>query len=298
MTNQNNANLGTGSYVNGIYTTKNGFTGSGLNCPKGTRLYNTDVIHPIFFMPEDRGETEDFVPLSRDVAPDVMDYYAISNYGRIMNTFTGKIMKPNYRPNGYEYYCLSADNCKNGQKKYSTSRMVMMTFEPREDAASLEVNHINGDKTQNYYNKMMPDGTIESNIEWNSRSENASHRNNMGLSEPLGISMDTVNQIRKLRSQGYSYPLLSEQFGISVSSIQSICRNIMYYDPKYIPADINPYANNNYNKIKVNDSDANRIKILYAEGYTQKEIVEKFYPNISASTVSDIIRGKTHNSNR
>lgn len=67
-------------------------------------------------MPEDRGETEDFVPLTSEVAPDIRDYYAISNYGRVLNTYSGKIMKPNYRPNGYEYYCLAAENCKTGQK--------------------------------------------------------------------------------------------------------------------------------------------------------------------------------------
>lgn len=45
---QNNVNLGSGSYVNGVYTTKNGFSGTGLNCPKGTRLYNTEVTQPFF----------------------------------------------------------------------------------------------------------------------------------------------------------------------------------------------------------------------------------------------------------
>lgn len=51
----------------------------------------------------------------------------------------------------------------------------MMSFNPREDASNMEVNHIDGDKTHNYINKTMPDGTLESNLEWNSHSENASH---------------------------------------------------------------------------------------------------------------------------
>lgn len=54
-----------GSYVNGVYTSKNGFTGSGLNCPKGTRLYNTNVTCPIFFMSDDRGKNEDFEMVTR-----------------------------------------------------------------------------------------------------------------------------------------------------------------------------------------------------------------------------------------
>lgn len=293
--NQNNVNLGTGSYVNGTYTTKNGFTGSGLNCPKGTRLYDTSVIRPVFFMPEDRGATEDFVPLTQEVAPGVMDYYAISNYGRILNTYSGKIMKPNYRPNGYEYYCLAAENCKYGQKKYNTNRLVMMTFDPRENADKLEVNHINGNKSENYINKTMEDGSVQSNLEWNTRAENAKHREETGLAKPLNITTADVNKIRSLRNQGYSYSMIFEKFPhISVASIQAICKNNLYKDPNYVPVNINPYADNTHNKLKLNNSDANRIRILYAEGYTQKEIVEKFYPGISVSTVSDVIRNITH----
>lgn len=295
--NQNNVDLGTGSYVNGTYTTKNGFSGSGLHCPKGTRLYNTDVIRPVFFMPEDRGATEDFVPLTQEVAPGVRDYYAISNYGRILNTYSGKIMKPNYRPNGYEYYCLAAEDCKFGQKKFNTNRLVMKTFEPREDADKLEVNHINGVKSDNYINKTMEDGTVQSNLEWNSHAENAKHRDETGLSRPLNITTVDVYQIRKFRNQGYSYSMIFEKFPhISVATIQGICKNILYRDQNYTPVNINPYENNTHNKLKLNDKDAERIRVLYREGYNQKEIVEKFYPGISKSTVSDIIRNITHNS--
>lgn len=75
-------------------------------------------------------------------------------------------MKPNYRVNGYEYLCLAAENCKNGQKKYTTHRLVLKTFEPRDDMDDLEVNHIYGDKSENYINKIMPDGSKKSSIEW------------------------------------------------------------------------------------------------------------------------------------
>ena len=108
--NYKNAETDSGSYVNGIYTTKNGHSGSGLNCPKGTRLYDTSVIQPIFFVPEDTEVGEDFEMINQEVCPDILPYYAVSNYGRILNVNSGKIMKPNYRPNGYEYYFLQQDN--------------------------------------------------------------------------------------------------------------------------------------------------------------------------------------------
>ena len=288
-----------GSYVNGVYTSKNGFTGSGLNCPKGTRLYDTNVTTPFFFMPEDRGETEDFEILTDDVCPGIMPYYAISNYGRLMNVMSGKIMKPNYRPNGYEYYCLAAEGTKTGQKKYSTSRMVMKTFDPRENADELEVNHINGNKAENYINKTMPDGTVQSNIEWNTHSENASHRNETGLTVPLNLPAYKVSGIRNLRDKGYSYSSIHDEYPeVSVASIQLICKNALYTDPNYVPSNPNPYADNTYNKLKLTDKDAEMIRKLYSEGYTQKQISEKFFPNVSASSISDITRGKTHNTVR
>ena len=120
--NYKNAETDSGKYVNGIYTTKNGFSGLGLNCPKGTRLYNTELEKPIFFVP-DIQKGEQFKMITDEVAPGIMPYYAISNYGRIENIFTEKIMKPNYRPNGYEYYCLAASGSKTNQKKYSTSSL-------------------------------------------------------------------------------------------------------------------------------------------------------------------------------
>lgn len=93
--------------------------------------------------------------------------------------------------------------------------------------------------------------------------------------------------------------MINEEFpNISVSTIQNICKNILYYNENYTPTKFDPYSNNAHNKIKLTDSDAERIRILYKEGYTQKEIAEKFYTNISPSTVSDIVRGITHNSPR
>lgn len=290
-----------GSYVNGIYTSKNGFSGSGLNCPKGTRLYNTNVISPIFFMPEDRGPNEDFEMITQEVCPDIMPYYAISNYGRLMNVNSGKVMKPNYRPNGYEYYCLAAENCKYGQKKYSTSRIVMMTFDPRENASELEVNHLNGDKTQNYYQKQMEDGSIQSNLEWATPSENIEHSRSTGLNQGIVLDYQKAKHIRQLRDQGYSYTKIMNDFypEASIPAIQMICKNQTYYDPNYKPVKFESvYKNVDHNNLKLSDGDADIIRKLAKEGYKYIEIREKFYPHVSIATISDVVRGVTHNCNR
>lgn len=284
-----------GSFVNGVYTTKNGYSGSGLNCPKGGRLYDTNVIRPIFFVPPDTPPGEEFRRITQEVCPDIMPYYAISNYGRLLNIYSGKVMKPNYRPNGYEYYCLAADYGKNNQKKYSTSRIVMKTFDPREDADVLEVNHKNGNKSENYYNKVMPDGSVQSNLEWMSPSENIQHSHDECINTGANLNMRKAMKIRELRDQGYSYAMINEQFPeTSVSAIQRVCTNRAYYDPEYHPKRINIYGKNVHNKIKVNDDMAKHIREL-AKDYNYVEIRDNFYPNISVSTISDIVRFISHN---
>lgn len=289
-----------GNYINGIYTTKNGFSGSGLNCPKGTRLYNTSKPCPIFFDPEDKSIGEEFEMITQEVCPDILPYYAISNYGRVLNVNSGKIMKPNYRPNGYEYYCLAAENSKYGQKKYNVHRIVMKTFDPREDADVLEVNHINGNKSENYYNKIMEDGSVQSNLEWNTSLQNIRHSRESGLNGGPSLDMNKAKHIRELRNKGYSYTRINSDFYpyVSISTIQMICKNLTYYDPAYKPIDIlNVYMDNNYNNFKLSDKDADIIRKLYKEGYKYKDIKDKFYPNVSICTLSDIVRGKTHNRN-
>lgn len=289
-----------GSYVNGVYTSKNGNTrNGGLNCPKGMRLYDPNMRPAIFFQPDDTGPTEQFEMITREVAPDILPYYAISNYGRILNINTGQIMKPNYRPNGYEYTCLAAENCKYGQKKYTTHRLVLQTFEPVEGMDKLQVNHINRNKADNYVNKTMPDGTIESNIEWNTPKQNAKHR--AETEEELGIklSLGEAKKIRDLHDQGYSYEQIRDYHGfdfISISSIQNICRNKAFRDPLYKPAPKhNYYKLNPGNVHRLSDSEANAIRELHKRGYNCKQIKEEFFPTFSVSTISDIVRGISHN---
>lgn len=270
---------------------------SGLNCPKGTRLYNPDVIKPVFFMPEDRGATEDFEMITQEVCPGVLPYYAISNYGRVMNIHSRKIMKPNYKPNGYSYYCLASEGCKNGQKKFNTNRIVMQTFDPRDDADKLHVKHINGNKSENYINKTMEDGSIQSNMEWSTPVEK-DHTKRTDLNEDA-LSLFTreqIAEIRNLRNLGYSFGMINRLYpDASYATIQAICRNAIYKDKDYAPAIINPYENVEYSHLKISDKDAERIRELAAQGLKHREIVEQYYPNISPSTVSDIVRRISHN---
>lgn len=293
-----------GNYVNGIYTTKNGFTGTGLGCPAGTRLYDTTKRSPFIINPPDIGATEQFTLITQDAAPDILPYYAISNYGRVMNMRSGLIMKPNYRPNGCEYYCLAAENCKYGQKKYTTHRLVMNTFCPQENSNLLQVVHLNGDMAGNYVNKTMPDGSIQSNLEWcypDERTKYPSGNNTISMRESISkVTEYDIKNIRELYNKGYTAKQIYETMGydyLSLSTISTICANKSFYDPNYEPRKGMP---SNYNPLgvhKITDDDAKRIRALHEQGYHNKAIKRIFYPEFSESTISDIVRGLSHITN-
>ena len=302
--NYKNAETDSGRYVNGMYTTKNGFSGSGLNCPKGGRVYNTPegYTRPVSFMPDASGilPGEIFVPLTGQAAKDIVEgYYLISNYGRICNAYIGTLMKMCFRPNGYGYYCLAAENCKNRQKKYTTHRLVMMTFAPCANADKLEVDHLNGDKSDNTYMVKLPDGSIHSNLQWKTHQENVISAFNIGLHYGARrLSNYEVTDIRKMYNEGYSTSAINKKYkDIGYATIQKVCNNLSYVDPSYNPnRRMNtPFDTNMAGTIKITNDDARKIRMLHFQGgFNYKQIQEQFYPHVSAGTISDICRGVTH----
>lgn len=112
----------------------------------------------------------------------VQDYenYEISTQGRVMNTRRNKLLTPNKNTWGY----LGVFLYKNGiGKRHQIHRLVAQAFleTPLEKN---EVNHIDGDKTNNYI----------TNLEWVTRSENMkhAHQNNlMDISKAYKMSSKT-----------------------------------------------------------------------------------------------------------
>lgn len=232
-----------GSYVSGQYQTKNGFTGSGLNCPRGTSLYDTSVVPAIIFLPQDRKDGEEFMVIKPDVVQNIAPYYLISNYGNVYNFRSEKYMKENYRPNGYGYFCFATteinEKGKIKQRKGTTHRIIMETFEPRKDCGQMEVNHIDGNKTNNIYNVHLNDGTVINNLEWVTPEENIKHAVKNGLKPHYfkdknsrrnrAVTMDDARNIRKLHEEGYSIKQINEIYpNISSTAIQNIYTNRTY----------------------------------------------------------------------
>ena len=86
--------------------------------------------------------------------------YKISNYGDVFSIKLNKLLKPHINKKGYVGISLS----KNKIEKYATiHRLVALTF--LGDNPHLQVNHINGIKSDNFVG----------NLEWCSSSENIKH---------------------------------------------------------------------------------------------------------------------------
>lgn len=107
----------------------------------------------------------------------VFDYYLISNYGRIYNSYLNIFLKPGISGSGYYFVYLSTIY---GQKIMQLHRLVMIAFNPVNNYEMLQVNHIDGNKLNDNIN----------NLEWVTRSENVKHAYETGLNH---IGEDNVN---------------------------------------------------------------------------------------------------------
>lgn len=120
--------------------------------------------------------------------PDYENYYQVSNLGRIRSldrfyngrTLKGKILKLSPNLYGYLRFTAKKDNIT---KTLHVHRIVLLTFNPISE--NKQVNHINGDKTNN---------NLE-NLEWCTDSENKVHAYKIGLMTPG--NKYTLSKIKK-----------------------------------------------------------------------------------------------------
>ena len=91
-------------------------------------------------------------------------YYSVNEYGEVRNDITNNIIKGDINNYGYYRVCLYNKNHKPAKQRFFRHRLVATHF--IENPLNLdEVNHINGDKSNNH----------RSNLEWVCRKENELH---------------------------------------------------------------------------------------------------------------------------
>lgn len=92
--------------------------------------------------------------------------YKISNYGTIVNNFTGKVLKCYIDKDGYTQISLPLETNGNGKKmkRFAIHRLVAYNFVDG-FVKGLTVNHKDGVKSNNFYK----------NLEWVTRLDNLKH---------------------------------------------------------------------------------------------------------------------------
>lgn len=123
---------------------------------------------------------------------------------------------PAVHSNGYLLVTVTSDGVRH---KLYVHRLVARLFVPGYEA-SLSVNHIDGDKSNN----------SAANLEWVTLSENTRKQWNSGLLNTRGerhygtkLTASDVVAIRERRRRGETYMTIAADYKMSISGIHTIC---------------------------------------------------------------------------
>ena len=135
--------------------------------------------------------------------------------GRAWQTFEQLELKPRKIGAGY-----LAINCKIENKKLNCylHRLVAEAFLGI-NPEKREVNHIDGDKTNNNL----------SNLEWVTHSENHRHAVRAGISGAAVLTTDNVREIRKSLQDGDTFKAIAQRHGVTASAINHIKSGRSWY---------------------------------------------------------------------
>lgn len=149
--------------------------------------------------------------------------YFISEYGDVLTTRSRPgILKPSV-DRGYKKVSLTKHGRAHTLKVH---KLVAETFVHKAEGM-YEVNHIDGNKLNNHY----------TNLEWTTRKGNMNHCDKLNLrtfsnGESHGMTSLTASQVMEMRSMYKagvtSYPKLSKQYGVSISSAHRIVNGLTW----------------------------------------------------------------------
>ena len=159
--------------------------------------------------------------------------YEVSDHGRVRSldrrvghrwggvaVKRGKVLKPRKDKDGYLLVSLSANGVSVSAKVH---RLVAEAFLPPSDLP--EVNHDDLDKTNN----------AKGNLIWSSRKGNQEHARAAGVfSAALNpkrakkLTLEKVAAIRKRSDAGAAYPIIAEEFGVSVPTVCRVVRRLIW----------------------------------------------------------------------
>ena len=181
-------------------------------------LYRSKGVSPaIFFIPKINDQEEYRFIEDKHVSNIQNKRYMVSNFGNIVDLNRGT--NPTYfDQEGYAIcYLMRNDGTAINKKLH---RMVMMLFNPNPNFAHLQVNHIDGNPSNNMLN----------NLEWTSGKENSDHAMLMGFHKMSGednpnnkLTENQVKEICSLIETGKYYDTeIARMYDVSYATISDI----------------------------------------------------------------------------
>ena len=218
--------------------------------------------------------------------------YVISNKGYVINSKTGKILKPKISKSGYLSIHLS-DKKIGLNKYYRLHRLIAEVFIENEYNKD-QVNHIDCNKLHNSF----------INLEWCTAKENMRHAKTHGLvshgekSHLTKYSDKLIHKICKLLTKGYSPKEISERLNVPNHLVRRLRRNdcrkdiTSQYNLSFIPKD--QLINENNPSCKYTNEEIKNVIILLSKGLSIKEISK--ITKVSYYEISRIKSGKIRKS--
>lgn len=143
--------------------------------------------------------------------------YEISISGVVRNKTTNNNMKWIDNGKGYKTVKLYNSNTPKG-RLCLVHRLVLSTWDTHIPSGSLDVNHIDGDKSNNHIH----------NLEWVTKSQNTRHAHLTGLFKNK-LTVEQVKEIKYLLSKNqYTYSELGRAYGVKHSTIWKIANGVLY----------------------------------------------------------------------
>ena len=174
---------------------------------------NTGAISPIIFHAYPMPTQEEWMIIPENILPGSNGRYSVSNFGNVLDNFEYKIKLQFTDKNGYCKIYLKGHN-------FAVHRLVLLVFDYRENHEELQVNHIDGN----------PSNNCIFNLEWVTGKENSDHAMLMKLHEMNGelnpnnkLSEKEVREICVLIESGkYFDTEIAKMYNVSCVTISDI----------------------------------------------------------------------------
>lgn len=162
-------------------------------------MYRIDPKMAIFYFPYN--EISNKWELIDD--PKIAPYYYVNENSDIFSLYMQRecVQINNYR--GYKIVSLNSAKEDGHRYQRKVHRLSMKAFKPIEGCDKLEINHIDGNKSNNHIN----------NLEWCTGKQNIAHatENNLMTPHTRRINKDIARKVKILLNEGYKHKEIVEQ---------------------------------------------------------------------------------------